>query len=245
MSTPEPVPTQKESFWSRLWRRPKSRWLLGIPIGGFACLFIGAILLGTTNWIVHKSSSNDFCFGCHSHEMFIKPEYEASSHFKNAAGVQVMCKSCHLPEDNWFELMVTKVVVSADIIPELRGKIDTKEKYEAHRGEMAATVWAEMLADDSRFCRSCHSFAQMNTEAQNSMAKRMHPKAAQSGQTCIECHRGIVHALPENEEELWEQVLVKAGKSEPAEPDESDEATEPAEPAAAAEPAAEAAKPAE
>jgi trimethylamine-N-oxide reductase (cytochrome c) cytochrome c-type subunit TorY len=211
MAIPEPV--QKESFWSRLWRRPKSRWLLGIPIGGFVFLFVGAIALGSVNWVVHKSSTNEFCFACHSHEAFIKPEYEASSHFKNAAGVQVMCKNCHLPEDNWFELMVTKVVVSADIIPEMQGKIGTKEKYEARRGALAAEVWTQMLEDDSRFCRSCHSFSQMNTEAQGNMAKRRHPSAMASGQTCIECHRGIVHALPENADALWEQVRTEAGKN--------------------------------
>lgn len=202
-------PTGQGSLWSRLWTRPRSRWLFGIPIGGLLMLLVGAVALGSVNWVVHKTSSTEFCYGCHSHEQFIKPEYEASGHFKNEVGVRAGCSDCHLPHDNWFELMYTKVVVSADIIGELAGTLGTAEKYEAHRGEMAQKVWRKMLANDSKFCRSCHSFEAMNLDAQGRMPRRMHAKAQESGQTCIECHRGIVHKLPENEEQLWDEVFAK------------------------------------
>ncbi|MET0984147.1 MAG: NapC/NirT family cytochrome c [Steroidobacteraceae bacterium] len=203
--------SKRPSLWARLWNRPKSRWLLGIPIGGFLMLVVGAVALGSVNWVVHETSSTEFCFACHSHQNFIRPEYEASVHFKNGAGVRAGCSDCHLPHDNWFELMYTKVVVSADIIPELAGKISTAEKYEAHRGEMAQTVWREMLGNDSRFCRSCHSFDAMNLEAQGRMPSRKHAAAIKSGQTCVECHRGVAHKLPENEEQLWNEVQAKSG----------------------------------
>jgi trimethylamine-N-oxide reductase (cytochrome c), cytochrome c-type subunit TorY len=202
----------RTSLWTRLWNRPKSRWLLGIPVGGLMMLLVGAVGLGSVNWVVHATSTTEFCFACHSHQNFIKPEYEASSHFKNGAGVRVGCADCHLPHDNWFELIYTKIVVSADIIPELAGKIDTAEKYEAHRGEMAQQVWGEMLSDDSRFCRSCHSFDAMNLEAQGRMPGRKHATAIEAGQTCIECHRGLVHALPANEEQIWKEVHAKSGR---------------------------------
>ncbi len=80
-----------ESLSTRLWRRPKSKWLLGIPLGGFLALGLGAILLGTMNYTLHKTSETEFCYACHSHEAFIKPEYEESSHFSNAAGVRAGC----------------------------------------------------------------------------------------------------------------------------------------------------------
>jgi nitrate/TMAO reductase-like tetraheme cytochrome c subunit len=203
-------------FWTRLWQRPSKRWLLGIPIGGFLMLFIGAIALGSVNWAVHKTSSTEFCLGCHSHTQFIKPEYEASGHFKNAAGVRAGCSDCHLPHDNWFELMFKKVIVIKDVFGEMSGKLGTAEKYEAHRGPMALKVWEQALNNDSKFCRSCHSFDAMNTELQGKMPGRMHPKAMKAGQSCIECHRGIVHALPQNADELWEQALKETGKAPPA-----------------------------
>jgi nitrate/TMAO reductase-like tetraheme cytochrome c subunit len=193
-----------------LWRPTRSRWLLGIPVGGLLMLLVGAVGLGGMNWVVHETSSTEFCFACHSHQSFIKPEYEASSHFKNEVGVRAGCSDCHLPHDNWFELMYTKALVSTDVFRELSGKISTSEKYEANRGEMAQKVWKQMLGNDSKFCRSCHSFDAMNLQAQGRMPARMHSQAMKSGKTCIECHRGIVHALPENTEQLWNEVLTEA-----------------------------------
>lgn len=203
----EPIPA---SLWTRLWTRPKRRWLLGIPLGGLLMLGVGAAALGSVNWVVHQTSTTGFCFACHSHQQFIRPEYEASTHFKNAVGVRAGCSDCHLPHDNWFELMYTKALVSTDIVGELAGKLGTKEKYEARRGEMAQKVWKQMLANDSKFCRGCHSFQAMDIQAQGGMPARMHTKAMKDGMTCIECHRGIVHTLPEDAEQLWNEALAKA-----------------------------------
>ena len=181
-----------------LWARPKSKWLLGVPLGGLVAFALGAVALGSMNWVLHETSTTEFCYVCHSHEAFIKPEYEASSHFLNAAGVRAGCADCHLPHDNWFELVWTKAVVSLDIIPELMGELDTAEKYEAHRAEMAEDVWREFKANDSKFCRSCHSFDAMNAEKQERRTARQHARAVEDGETCIDCHYGIVHRLPEN-----------------------------------------------
>ena len=201
---------ERPSLWARLWSHPKRKWLLGIPLGGFAMLAVGAVGLGSLNWVVHETSSTQFCLACHSHQQFIRPEYEASSHFKNEVGVRAACVNCHLPEDNWFDLMYTKVLVSSDLVREFAGVISTREKFEARRGEMAQKVWGQMLANDSRFCRSCHSFQAMDLTAQGSLPARMHATAIKSGETCINCHRGIVHALPANAEQLWNEVVSKA-----------------------------------
>jgi nitrate/TMAO reductase-like tetraheme cytochrome c subunit len=198
-----------DSMWAKLWRRPDSKWLLGIPVGGFLALVLGAVLLGTMNWTLHKTSETDFCYTCHSHEAFIKPEYEASSHFRNQHGVRAGCADCHLPHDNWFELVRTKIVVSFDIIPELHGKIETAEKYEAHRAEMAQTVWREFKENDSKFCRGCHTFNAMDFEQQDRRAARRHQEAGEKGETCIDCHYGIVHKEPDNASELMREIAAE------------------------------------
>lgn len=197
-------PEQQEE--SRVWARPKKKWLLGIPLGGFIAFGLGAVALGTTNYVLHETSSTEFCYTCHSHEAFIKPEYEASSHFVNVSGVRAECADCHLPHDNWFELTWTKAVVSLDIIPEMMGKLDTAEKYEAHRAEMAEIVWRQFKANDSKFCRSCHSIDAMDLEAQNRTSARRHSQAEEKGQTCIDCHYGLVHEEPENTEEILDRI---------------------------------------
>lgn len=189
-----------------VWTKPRNKWLLGIPLGGFIAFVLGAVALGATNYVLHETSTTEFCYACHSHEAFIKPEYEASSHFRNLSGVRAACADCHLPHDNWFELVWTKAVVSLDIIPELAGRLDTAEKYEAHRAEMATSVWREFRANDSRFCRSCHSFDAMDLDNQERRTARQHSRAAENGETCIDCHYGIVHAAPENAEEILESL---------------------------------------
>lgn len=187
---------------ARFWGRPRSKWLLGIPIGGFMAFAVGAIALGTTNYVLHQTSTTEFCFACHSHDQFVRPDYEASSHFRNAAGVRAGCSDCHLPHDSWFEIVWTKAVVSLDIIPELMGKLDTAEKFESHRAGMAEEVWRQMKADDSRFCRNCHSVDAMDLELQGRSTARRHTSAREKGQTCIDCHYGIVHKEPENAREI-------------------------------------------
>jgi nitrate/TMAO reductase-like tetraheme cytochrome c subunit len=198
----DPIEEDNKSVWDR----PKSKWLLGIPLGGLVAFVLGAAALGTTNYVLHQTSTNEFCYVCHSHEAFIKPEYEASSHFRNLSGVRADCADCHLPHDNWFELVWTKAVVSLDIIPEMMGKLDTQEKYDAHRAEMAESVWRQFRANDSKFCRSCHSFDAMDLENQERRTARRHSGAMENGETCIDCHYGIVHVPPENAEEILDAL---------------------------------------
>ena len=191
-----------------LWSKPTTKWLLGIPLGGFVAFGLGMVALGSANFIMHETSSNEFCFGCHSHEVNIRPEYEASSHFMNTSGVRASCSDCHLPHDNWFELTWTKAVVSLDIIPEMMGKLSTPEKYEAHRAEMAESVWRQFRDNDSKFCRSCHSLEAMDLASQERRTARRHSQAEERGQTCVQCHYGIVHKEPENTEAILDAVFA-------------------------------------
>lgn len=200
---------QKQDTESGVWRRPSTKWLLGIPLGGFIAFALGAVALGTTNYVLHETSTTEFCYVCHSHQEFIRPEYEASSHFINPAGVRAGCSDCHLPHDNWFELVWTKAVVSLDIIPEVMGKLDTAEKYEAHRAEMAEAVWREFKANDSKFCHSCHSIDAMDLDAQDRKVARRHSQAAERGETCIDCHYGIVHKEPENAQQILDSISAE------------------------------------
>ena len=107
-----------------------------------------------------------------------------------------------------------KAVVSLDIIPEMMGKLSTPEKYEAHRAEMAESVWRQFRDNDSRFCRSCHSFAAMDLASQERRTARRQSQAEEKGQTCVQCHAGLVHKEPENAAEILEGVFAKRGAAD-------------------------------
>ena len=111
------------------------------------------------------------------------------------------CAHCHVPHHNWVATLWRKTRASFNELPSnLMGKIDTVEKFEAHRKEMAEAVWAEMQANDSRECRYCHNREAMVLADQSTRARKQHENAQKEGETCIDCHDGLVHNLPETEE---------------------------------------------
>ena len=75
------------------------------------------------------------------------------------------------------------------------------KKFEAYRWNMATRVWAKMKASDSRECRNCHDFENMDLDEQDRSARKRHGRAPEKGQTCIDCHKGIAHIEPDEPEE--------------------------------------------
>ena len=63
---------------------------------------------------------------------------------------------------------------------------------------MAEREWARLSANDSLECRNCHEFFSMDFTVQSTRASRMHSTALANGEsTCIDCHKGIAHNLPD------------------------------------------------
>lgn len=189
---------QGKSFWRWLWR-PRSRWLLGIPIGGFVLFVLGAAALVGGNEVIELFNTEQFCISCHEMRQVVYPEWQKSSHYKNAYGVRAACPDCHVPP-HYPQKIFWKAAASVELIYKVLGTVDTPEKFKAHRLELAKQVWANMKADDSRECRKCHSLAAMALDKQSKRAARRHNPAymKREGKTCIDCHKGIVHELPEN-----------------------------------------------
>jgi cytochrome c-type protein NapC len=155
----------------------------------------GMLTLAGLNSILDYTNELEFCISCHSMQINFK-EYKETIHYKNASGVQTICSDCHVPQ-SFFPKITAKIVAVKDIFHEILGTIDTPEKYEAHRWEMASRVWKKMQATHSRACRNCHNFTQMKLSEQSRIARKKHPKAQLKGQTCIDCHRGIAHEEPD------------------------------------------------
>ncbi|MFQ3281379.1 NapC/NirT family cytochrome c, partial [Reinekea sp.] len=95
------------------------------------------------------------------------------------------------------DYVISKIRATKDVYHEfVTGKIDTEEKYEEHRAAMAETVWAKMRKNDSITCRSCHTLDAMDTYEQSAEAVKNHEFGVETGQTCIDCHKGVAHFPP-------------------------------------------------
>ncbi|MGB5733041.1 MAG: NapC/NirT family cytochrome c [Thiohalocapsa sp.] len=165
-----------------------------------AILFItGIVFAGAFNAGLAYTNEMEFCVSCHTMQTNYN-EYKESAHYKNQSGVQATCSDCHVPKP-FVPKMIRKIVAAKDIYHEILGTIDTPEKFEARRWTMASQVWARMKASDSRECRSCHEFGNMDLSEQGRSARSRHAKAEEKGQTCIDCHTGIVHHEPDEPDE--------------------------------------------
>ncbi|AKH20474.1 hypothetical protein AAY24_09050 [Sedimenticola thiotaurini] len=159
----------------------------------------GIIFTGLFNIGLSSTNEMEFCTSCHSMQVNLE-EYKESAHYLNTSGVRATCSDCHVPKE-FGPKIVAKVVAVKDVFHEIIGTIDTREKFEAHRWDMASRVWAKMKATDSRECRSCHNFDQMDLSSQSRIARKRHSKAVDEGLTCIDCHKGIAHMEPDEPEE--------------------------------------------
>ena len=63
---------------------------------------------------------------------------------------------------------------------------------------LADREWRRLKANDSLECRNCHNFEYMDFTLQSPRARQMHSTLLASGEkTCIDCHKGIAHHLPD------------------------------------------------
>lgn len=190
----------KRGFFSRIrqfFTRPSTRYGMGF-------LLLVGIVVGALAWqgfltVVDQSSETEFCRSCHEMEAFVFPSWEKSVHQNTRSGVGAGCRDCHVPKE-FFPKMRTKIKAALVEVPgHITGKIATREKFEAHKLELAEKVWARMKANNSKNCRKCHSFEVMSAELQSRQAQRRHSAEyrEQTGRTCIDCHKGVAHELPE------------------------------------------------
>jgi len=188
-----PASDKKTSLWKRL-RRPSPKYsLLTLLLLGFVA---GVIFWGGFNTALEATNTEGFCISCHEMRDNVYVEYKETIHYTNRTGVRAVCSDCHVPKE-WTPKMIRKMQASAEVWGKLTGSIDTHEKFMAKRIQLARHEWARMKANNSRECRNCHTLASMDPEKQKPRARKSHELAAKSGETCIDCHKGIAHHKPE------------------------------------------------
>ena len=155
----------------------------------------GIIAWGGFNTVLELTNREEFCISCHEMKDNVYQEYRTTIHYSNRTGVRATCPDCHVPKD-WTHKIIRKIQASNEVFHKILGSIDTPEKFNAKRLELAKHEWARMKKTDSRECRNCHNYAYFDYAAQGRRSNRLHQQGFSEGKTCIDCHKGIAHTLP-------------------------------------------------
>ncbi|MBF0582605.1 MAG: NapC/NirT family cytochrome c [Magnetococcales bacterium] len=176
---------------------------------GFWLIFVGGLLVGVGGFAGFHfllmdgfTNSLEMCVSCHEMDGVYR-EYQKSTHYKNPAGVRVVCASCHIPHGkgvgDYLDKLVDKVVVGGrHLFHHLKGTYPDANAFESARYRLSQDVLANMRQRDSKECRQCHTYESMQFSSQGRSAASKHERVMKEGsKTCVDCHSGIVHELPE------------------------------------------------
>jgi len=182
-----------QTLWTFL-KKPTAKYSLGtLLIVGFVS---GIIFWGGFNTAMEMTNTEEFCISCHEMRVNVFEEYKDTIHYTNRTGVRATCPDCHVPKE-WVYKFVRKIKATNELYHKALGSIDTPEKFEAKRLQLAQNVWKTMKETDSRECRNCHDFKSMDYTEQGRRSMQQHQKGVDEGKTCIDCHKGIAHSSPE------------------------------------------------
>ena len=181
-------------FWRTL-RSPSRYFSLGsLVIAGFVA---GIIFWGAFNTTLEATNTETFCISCHEMHDNVYQELKTTIHFTNRSGVRATCPDCHVPHE-WTRKIARKMQASKEVWGHIFGSIATREKFLEERLVLAQHEWARLKANDSLECRNCHSADSMDFTRQNQRAVAAHERFLVTGEkTCIDCHKGIAHHLPD------------------------------------------------
>ena len=186
-------PERKGGLWA---------WAWGLATGVAGIAFVlGILFWGGFHTALELTNTESFCISCHEMQENVFVEYRNTIHYQNRTGVRATCPDCHVPRE-WGPKIVRKIQASNEVFHKLLGSIDTPEKFNAKRAQLAANEWRRMKANDSQECRNCHNYSYMDYAEQNRRSAAKHQVAFNEGQTCIDCHKGIAHTLPAIEQNI-------------------------------------------
>jgi cytochrome c-type protein NapC len=182
----------------RLWRTmstPSRHLSLGLLTAGG---FIGGVIFwGGFNTALEATNTEKFCVSCHEMRDNVFAELKSTIHYTNRSGVRASCPDCHVPHA-WTDKIGRKMQASKEVWGKIFGTIDTREEFLTLRRTLAEHEWGRLKANDSLECRNCHQSVSMDLTRQSTRAAGIHERWLLTGEkTCIDCHKGIAHKLPD------------------------------------------------
>lgn len=187
---------------------------------GLGMLVTGGFIAGAVSWhgfntAMDATNQEEFCLSCHTMRDNLLPELQKTVHWSNRSGVRARCQDCHVPHE-FTDKIARKMQASREVWGQIIGTIGTREKFEEHRIVLARREWERMEANNSRECRNCHDYKDMDINLMRPTSQVAMRAAAERDQSCISCHKGIAHHLPdlEGEHNPAFDTLVSAASSQ-------------------------------
>ena len=124
-------------------KKIKARWPLWLGLSLVA--FVASAILMTAGAVgLAWTNTEEFCIGCHEMKDNVYAEYKGTIHDQNRTGVRAICPDCHVPRQPG-PMMVRKLQASLELYGHfISHSIDTPQKFEATRYELATHVWKRM-----------------------------------------------------------------------------------------------------
>lgn len=182
-------------LWIReLLLKPSTRIGLGIlVIIGFAG---GVWFWWGFNKVLEVTNTEEFCLSCHTMHDNLLPELQKTVHWQNRTGVRAHCQDCHVPHD-LSDKIARKMQASREVWGQLVGTIDNRELFKEKRLHLAQREWERFKANNSKECRNCHDYDSMDFSKMRVTSQMIMRSAAERNASCIDCHKGIAHQLPD------------------------------------------------
>lgn len=195
------------NLWQTLTKPVKYLTLGTVSISAF---IMGIIFWGGFNTALEATNTEQFCISCHSMESKPYQELQKTVHWKNHSGVRATCPDCHVPH-NWSRKIARKIEASSDVWGWFFETVNTSEKFENKRLEMATREWTRFERDDSLACKGCHDYKSMDWENMSKLAQKQMKRAADTDQSCVDCHKGIAHTLPDMGTARAPELIAEVG----------------------------------
>ena len=156
------------------------------------------IFWGGFNTALEATNNEKFCTSCHEMQDNVFEELKPTIHFTNRSGVRATCPDCHVPHD-WTDKIARKMQASKEVWGHIFGTIDTREKFVDHAPQARR---ARMGAHEGQRLAGMPQLPQRSVdglhEAEPARPRPRTRSFSSAGEkTCIDCHKGIAHRLPD------------------------------------------------
>ena len=182
----------------------KGKYLI-IGLIGF---IVGALLVAAFDTTMNKTSSNEYCMSCHTHEQ-ADLDWKKSPHYLSHSGVMTDCAACHLPpkEDGLMKYYAAKTRIG---VRDLWVKM-TKDSSEIDWESKRQLEHARKIVYNSS-CERCHVNLFPEGISDDGITAHLHyeENAKKLGLDCVSCHLNVGHYMPGYEHKRLEGKVVEA-----------------------------------